>query len=99
MTNSIRKTVLTSLAAFTVGLVAVASAMPASADVYSGRNGQTPGAFAAPSQFFGEPAARVAPENFRAFFDSATQPTHQCYDMTQLRQKSGNTGYSAAERC
>jgi hypothetical protein len=100
MRNSISKTVFTSAAALAIGLAMLGAIAPASADVYSGRNGQTPGAFSGNGEVVvGGSPARAAHESFMAFYGAANQPASQCYDMTQLRQKAGNTGYSAIERC
>ena len=98
MRNSISKKMFSSLSALTLGLAALSAVLPASADVYSNRSGQTPGAFSMTGGGVG-PRAHIARESFMAFYGSVNQSGAQCYDMTQLRQKSGNTGYSAIERC
>ena len=102
MRNPISKTASAWLASATIGLATFGAVIPGSADVYSGRNGQTPGAFSTTGAVVLGGSANggvAAPESFTALYGPASQPTHQCYDMTQLRQKSGNTGYSAIERC
>jgi len=97
MRNSISKTMFASLAALTVGLATLGAVVPAGADIYSARNGQSPGAFSGTGAI--AVSASPSQEGFTAFYSSANQPSHMCYDMTQLRQKMGSTGYSAIERC
>ena len=97
MRNSINKTIFTSVAALTIGLATLGAVVSASADVYSGRNGQTPGAFSTAGEVVVGGVA--APASFTAFYASANQPSSMCYDMTVVRQKMGNTGYTLGERC
>jgi hypothetical protein len=101
MRNSINKTILASLTAVTIGFAALGAISPASADVYSGRNGQAPAAFSATgSVVVGAPhAGAVARESFMAFYGAEKQSAGQCIVVAPSRGKPSTMSTSINEGC
>jgi hypothetical protein len=96
MRNTFSKVVFTSLAAVTIGLAALGSVAPASADVYSYRNGQTPAAFASTGTVrLGLSPASPPAENFRAQYAPSGPSPASCSPVITRHQKTDTYSYPA----
>jgi hypothetical protein len=90
---------ITSLAAVTIGAATLGAIAPASADVYSGRSGQTPSPFATGVVGVGlSPSSSVAGD-FTALYSPARSAAKSCAPVVMRHQRTDTIDYPAPGSC
>jgi len=95
MSNRISKTMFTSLAALTISLATVGAIAPASADVYSGRNGSTPSPFATGMVRLGLSVSSPLVQDLNAYYSPANGSAKSCPPGITCHQTTDSIDYPA----